>query len=64
MSYTNNKKIEIMLVIKNQKLAESYDYFTKFGKGSFNLQLFAKILEAKGKNANNQVEFIKRAKNI
>lgn len=53
-----------MLVIKNQKLAESYDYFTKFGKGSFNLQLFAKILEAKGKNANNQVEFIKRAKNI
>ena len=53
-----------MLVIKNQKLAESYDYFTKFGKGSFNLQLFAKLLDAKGKNSQNQIEFIKHAKNI
>ena len=53
-----------MLVIKDKKLAESYDYFTRFGKGSFNFNLYAEILAAKGINPNDKLEFIKRVKNI
>ena len=64
LSYTNKQKQIIMLVIKDKKLAESYDYFTRFGKGSFNFNLYAEILAAKGINPEDKLEFIKRAKNI
>lgn len=53
-----------MLVIKDQKLASSYDYFTRNGKGNFNFRLYAEILAAKGINPEDKLEFIKRAKNI
>lgn len=53
-----------MLVIKCQKLVSSYDYFTRNGKGSFNFNLYADLLAAKGINPNDKLEFIKRAKNI
>lgn len=53
-----------MLVIKDQNLASSYDYFTRNGKGSFNFRLYADLLTAKGINPNDKLEFVKRAKNI
>lgn len=53
-----------MLVIKCQKLVSSYDYFTRNGKGSFNFDLYARLLTAKGINPEDKIEFIKRAKNI
>ena len=53
-----------MLVIKDKNLAESYDYFTRFGKGSFNFDLYARLLTAKGIDPTNKIEYIKRAKNI
>jgi len=59
-----NKKIEIMLVIKDKRLEASYDYFTRNGKGTFNFDLYARLLSAKGINPNDKLEVIKRAKNI
>ena len=53
-----------MIVIKNENLVGSYDYFTRNGKGSFNLKLYAEILKAKGKDVQSQVEFINSNFNI
>jgi len=53
-----------MLVIKDKLLASSYDYFTRNGKGSFNFDLYARLLTAKGIDPTNKIEYIKRAKNI
>jgi hypothetical protein len=53
-----------MLVIKDKRLASSYDYFTRNGKGSFNFDLYARLLTAKGIDPANKIEYIKRAKNI
>ncbi len=53
-----------MLVIKDKMLASSYDYFTRNGKGSFNFDLYARLLTAKGINPEDKLEFIKRVKNI
>lgn len=53
-----------MLVIKDKRLEASYDYFTRNGKGSFNFDLYARLLSAKGINPNDKLEVITRAKNI
>jgi len=53
-----------MLVIKDKKLEASYDYFTRNGKGSFNFDLYARLLTAKGINPNDKLEVITRVKNI
>jgi hypothetical protein len=51
-----------MIVLKKQSLINSYDYFSR--NGHFNLELFIKLLTAKGINPEEQIEVIKRSKNI
>ena len=53
-----------MLVIKDKKLEASYDYFTRNGKGTFNFDLYARLLSAKGIDPTNKIEVITRVKNI
>ena len=51
-----------MIVLKQQSLINSYDYFSR--NGHFNLEHFIKYLKAIGKNPDEQIEIIKRVKNI
>ena len=56
MKQINKLKVMKTIIIKNPELTKKRDHFERNG-GRFNLNHFAEVLKAKGKDASEQLQF-------